>query len=221
MPHFKNGILKLLNSVYWECSEESELCRLIDWDNSPSLRGVTSWLETLCLHTVLLFTNRQSPALPVLNHNQRDAHGVYLRGYAHIPVRSWTETDREGSTALSVFSYYRDAQSFYSIGPIMAIHPLLLKSICFYLMPKQFPDALFFTPNTNHSVPLFLSPGWMAPCTFSPLPTEHVSCFPPLAVGSLDHRKFSFFFIFPILFLYFIFAWNKGKTFNSYWFGDI
>lgn len=166
-----------------------------NWLGQLSILGVTSWLETLCLHTVLLLTNRQSPALPVLNHNQRDAHGVYLRGYAHIPVRSWTETDREGSTALSVFSYYRDAQSFYSIGPIMAIHPLLLKSICFYLMPKQFPDALFFTPNTHHSIPLSLS-RLNGSLPFSS--TSHWTCklLPTTGCGVIRPQEILLFFLF-------------------------
>lgn len=147
-----------LAGVWWLiCIEESELCCLIDWANSLPLRGVMGWLETLCLRTILLLTNRQSPALHVFSHNKRDAHRV--SPWTHSYPCALMDRDRQ-STELSVFSHYRDAQSFYSISPIMAIHPLQLKSICFYLMLKLFPDALFLTLNTNRSVRLlFLSPG--------------------------------------------------------------
>ena len=71
--------------------------------------------------------------------------------------RSDRDREREYS-AVSVVSHYRESQGFYSISPIMALHPPLLKSICFYLMPQLFPDALFFTLNTNLSLRLFFSP---------------------------------------------------------------
>lgn len=97
-------------------------------------------------------------------------HGVYRFDPTHIAVSVWTETER-GSTVLSVVSHYREAKSFYSISAIMAMHPPLLKSICFYLMPQLFPDALFFTLNTNLPLHLFLSPppspGSVAPCPLS------------------------------------------------------
>lgn len=111
----------------------------------------------------------------------------------------------------------------------MAIHPYLLKSICFYLMPQLFPDALFFTLNTNLSIHLFcslpfsLQAEWLLALSLH-LPAEHVSCFSPLAVGSLDQRKFWLCFLFFLPFFFFIFlpsSGTKGETFNSYWFGDI
>lgn len=111
----------------------------------------------------------------------------------------------------------------------MAIHPHLLKSICFYLMPQLFPNALFFTLNTNLSIHLFFSPPfclqaeWLLPPPSLYLPTEHVSCFSPLALGSLSHRKFWLCFSFSLFLLFFFFTspGTKGETFNSYWFGDI
>lgn len=123
---------------------------------------------------------------------------------------------------LSVVSHYRNAQSFYSISPIMAIHPHLLKSICFYLMPQLFPDALFFTLNTNLSIHLFFSlpfrlqAEWLLALSLH-LPTEHVSCFSPLAAGSLAHRKFWLCFSCVFFCCFFLPSpATKGETFNSY-----
>lgn len=78
------------------CMEESELCCLIDQGSSPSLHRVMSWLETQCLHAVLFPANRQSFFLQVFRDIERDTHGVRLFDLTHIPVSTWTETDREG-----------------------------------------------------------------------------------------------------------------------------
>lgn len=115
----------------------------------------------------------------------------------------------------------------------MAIHPYLLKSICFYLMPQLFPDALFFTLNTNLSIHLFcslpfsLQAEWLLALSLH-LPAEHVSCFSPLAVGSLDQRKFwlCFLFFLPFFFLFFYLRLEQREkhsividleTYNFYW----
>lgn len=110
-------------------------------------------------------------------------------------------------------SHYRDAQS---ISPIMGIHPHLLKSICFYLMPQLFFDALFFTLNSNLSIHLFFSlpfcllAEWLLSLSLC-FPTEHVSGISPLALGSLTQWKFWLCFFFSSFFFFYI-AWNKGRN---------
>lgn len=92
--------------------------------------------------------------LQVFNHGGRHRHKVFVFDLTHIPECTWTETEG-GSTVPSVVSHYRDAWSFYSISPIMAMHPLL-KSICFYLMYQLFPRC-FVLYSKYKSLPLHSS----------------------------------------------------------------
>lgn len=112
----------------------------------------------------------------------------------------------------------------------MAIHPHLLKSICFYLMPQLFPDALFFTLTTNLSshlllsLPFRLQAEWLLALSLH-LPTEQASCFSPVAAGSLAHRKFWLCFSCFYLFIFYLRLQQREKhsividleTYNFYW----
>lgn len=62
----------VLNSVYWECSEESELCRLIDWDNSPSLGSQAGW--RLCASTPFCFSLIDKTQLFLCSITTREMH---------------------------------------------------------------------------------------------------------------------------------------------------
>lgn len=149
-------------------------------------------------------------------------------------ISLWAHGQRQtgrGRTVLSVVSHYRDALSFYSICPIMALHPHLLKSICFYLMPQLFPDALFFTLNTNLSIHLFFlsplsSPGWVATCPLSPPP--HWTCKQLLTTGCrvISPPEILALFLSLLLFFFFYLRLEQRdkhsiaidlETYNFYW----
>lgn len=70
VPHFKTGIA--CASVYWECSEESKLCRLIDWDNSPSLGSRAGW--RLCASTPFCFSLIDKAQLFLCSITTREMH---------------------------------------------------------------------------------------------------------------------------------------------------
>lgn len=109
----------------------------------------------------------------------------------------------------------------------MALHPHLLKSICLYLMPRLFPEAFvlyskYKSLSISFSPPPLSSPGWVAPCPFSPPPRW--TCKLLLNTGcrviSPSEMLALFLLLFPAFF-FFPLPGTKGETFNSYWFGDI
>lgn len=114
--------------------EQSELYCLIDWSSSPSVHRVMGWLETLCRHTILFPTNRQSPAL---------SPSVWPNSYP------WEHTDPD---RLREWAQSRLWLGIIEMPKAFTVSVQLCLYVQLYLIQQQFHYVLFYNLNTNLSI---------------------------------------------------------------------